>query len=84
MCLFVSVDVCECVCVPDVLYDVCFSSSAYLISISIVPGSGFENYTGGIIQADLIYKNNPMKAVICDYERDGSKIDARTLCYLLG
>ena len=58
-------------------------SAVRLISISIVNGSGFENYAGGIIEVDFIYKKERKKAVICDFERDGSKISAQTICYLL-
>lgn len=61
-----------------------FRSTAYLRNISLVPGSGFNNYSGGIIEVDLVYKNEPIKAVICDFDREGSKVGANILCYLLG
>ena len=62
----------------------CFPSTAYLRNVSIVPGSGFNNYFGGIIEVDLIYNNEPIKAVISDFDRGGNKVGADILCYLLG
>lgn len=59
-------------------------STAYLRSISIIPGSGFDEYTGGVVEVGLVYKNKPTKAVICDFERDGIEVDARLLCHHLG
>ena len=61
----------------------CSPSSAYLRNISIVPGSGFDDYTGGILEVDLVYNNEAIKAVICDTDRAGNKVGANTFCYLL-
>ena len=85
--------------------------AAYLISISIIPGSfegsplpgssgdgaenkvnsevetlrqkrqsDYEDYIGGIVQIDLMYMSERMRALVCDTDK---KIDARTICYLL-
>ena len=62
----------------------CFPSPANLRNLSILPGTGFPNYCGGIIEVDLIHNNQPIKAVICDLDRRGKKVGADTLCYLVG
>ena len=59
-------------------------STGYIVSLSIVPGSGFNNVTGGIIQVDVIDKGSRRPAVICDFDRQGRKLDARMFCYALG
>jgi len=54
------------------------------LSASFVPGTGFDNYSSGIISVDFIYNEKTYNAVICDFDRDGSKLDPRFFCSLLG
>ena len=39
-----------------------------------------SDYEGGIVQIDLMYMSERMRALVCDTDK---KIDARTICYLL-
>ena len=59
-------------------------SPEHLESASYVPGSGFDNYYSGIISVEFIYNEKAYNGVLCDFDRDGRKLDPRFFCSLLG
>ena len=61
-----------------------FSITEYrLRSARFVPGTGHDQ-DSGIISVEFVYNHMSHNAVICDFDRDGSKLDPKLLCDVIG